>query len=385
MLYDVCVVGGGLSGLLASCLLAHRGFSVLLVERNDLQNMQNTTHTTAIAHGNIALLRDLGLWQIAGQEAGKIDTIAVSDRNDDHPVFFASTELGIESMGYVLHNRHLMKSMLDQLQALDKVTICDNVSKVDVDRQINNVYNFAITLKDKGSYQSKALFVADGTNSMLAKRFNFSCCSHDYQQTALVFNIRHEHPHLNIAAEKFMSYGPIATLPLQGQHDSAVVWTQSRDVVLELKEHDLGVWRHLLHKHLPDWLGDIEITSTPQYYPLKLLLRYPAVKDNVYLIGSSLRSIHPLAGQAFNVVMRDLALLCSEDIIDQEGRMVNKAKYFMQLCSDGLSMTAVTHSINSIFAADFLGSKLARGLGLSFVRHVDPLRRCIASYAAGCG
>lgn len=381
MLYDIGIVGGGLSGLLASCLLARRGLSVLLMERKDLYGDRQSLHTTAIAYSNIALLHDLGLWDTASQQAGRIDTIAVSSRSDENTLFLTSDEIGIEAMGYVMYNRYFVQAMVDKLCNLTGVTMLDNVAEMQIDDQVNEVHRFSINLGKHGLFRSKAIFVADGANSALAEKFAFRCYGHDYQQLALVFNVRHDNPHMNVAAEKFMPYGPLATLPLQDPYHSAVVWTQHKDMALDLRARDNAFLHEVMRNHIPDWLGKTDVISKPQYHPLKLLMRYPAVRDGIYLIGSSLRSIHPLAGQAFNVIMRDLVLLCSAGVMDQNCHMINKKKYFMQLGKDGLAMAAVTHLINSVFSAN--GFSLIRDLGLMTMRNIDPLRKLMIRRAVG--
>jgi len=376
MKYDVCIVGGGLSGILTAALLSERGFKIAVVENGSFDDKISGSdpRTIAISHGNVDVFDQLGIRNEIIRDSGIIKTIEIWDRSEMN-ITYNARDVNIDGMGYVVYNTTLYKSLL---KILNK-----NGTKL-IDNAVHTVINkvdqgpFEIHIAKDNIFSAKLLIISDGTNSATADKFGFKKYSWNYNQIASVFEIDHESAHCNTAVEKFESYGPIACLPLHNQYRSAVVWTQTKEMNHTLKDLNSDELSNVLQYHIPRWYNMKEISTKPSYFPFHLTIRTPATKNNIALVGNCLHTIHPIAGQGFNVIMRDIKLLCQnirdECLIDSKYNCI----YY-----DAGSMAAATHLINYGFMIDIVGSSFIRKIGMKMLDNIDSIKSRMIKHASG--
>jgi 2-octaprenyl-6-methoxyphenol hydroxylase len=208
-----------------------------------------------------------------------------------------------------------------------------------------------------------------------------------YRQTAIVCVVRHEKPHQGVAVEHFRAAGPFAILPMQGNR-SSIVWTEEeREAPLLLALDDKSFARQLASR-FGDFLGRVVPEPGRWSYPLALIQAERYAAQRLALIGDAAHVIHPIAGQGWNLGVRDIAAL-AELLVDAHrlGLDLGSAdllrRYERWRRFDSLTLTTVTDGLNRLFANDFPPLKLARDLGLAAVNHAPGLKRFFMRHAMG--
>ena len=131
----------------------------------------------------------------------------------------------------------------------------------------------------------------------------------NYQQKAIVFNIKHQKPHQDIAYEKFLRGGPLAILPLKDQHHSSIVWIapdKDAEAILEMDEEN---FTHQLNKKMENCLGEIFVVSQKFSYPLIMVEAQKFYHERMLLVGDASCGVHPIAGQGLNLGLGGIKIL----------------------------------------------------------------------------
>jgi len=228
---------------------------------------------------------------------------------------------------------------------------------------------------------------ADGKNSFCRSNAGIGVKGWDYGQTAIVCTIGHTQPHNGLALEHFLPGGPFAVLPMNGNR-SSIVWAEKEARIAHYMALSDKAFIAELKERMGDWLGDVHLIGNRFSYPLSLqhAERYTAAR--LALVGDAAHAIHPVAGQGFNMGVRDVAAL-AEAIVDYArlGLDVGSApvleRYARWRRADNLSMMAGTDGLVRLFSNDIRPIKRARQLGLAAVEKLPPLKRFFMRHAMG--
>ena len=338
--YDVALVGTGLSGSLLAIALAESGYRVLVCDRRPIQQQGVDTASVrtgdagpdrrgiAIAPSTRSLLMRFGLWDDDALEAQPIQAIRVltSRAVQGYSPFFLhfgaaqqptrSTET---SGGHIVPYYALATRLSERLHGLEttgKLTIRDNVSLGTPQSGRHDV-----ELRAEGSNELIAradlCMALDGKTSAIRRRLGLHHLHLDYRQTAMNLTISHELEHEGLALEVFPPGGPFAVLPLRGKR-SAIVWTESTRRAKDICELIPEAFRDLLQARVGDWLGRVEVESKVQAWLLSLRVATRILSGRVLLAGDAAHAIHPVAGQNFNLAVRDFSALL--DVLDDQRR-----------------------------------------------------------------
>jgi len=386
---DIIVAGGGLGGSLAALALAHQGFSVCLI---DAAPRASTTlpdfdgRTTALAYASTRLFRHLGLWDDLAADAGPINDILVTDgrpadrfRKGEQAagfLHFDSSELAEETpLGWIVENRRLRQVMNAALEARETIRVIAPATLGAVETGPASV---TVPLDTGETLTGSLLIAADGRRSPLRERAGIRTLNWSYPQTGIVCTVAHEKDHLGIAQEFFLPSGPFAILPMTGNR-SSLVWTEKADRAgsfLALSDED---FISEIEKRFGPYLGALSLEGPRWFYPLAFHLATKFYGERMALVGDAAHGIHPIAGQGFNLGVKDVGALC--DVLSEHrgagldiGHGTALAQYDRWRQFDSASLAFGTDVLNRLFSNDNPALRLVRSTGMGLVNKVDPLR-----------
>jgi len=199
--------------------------------------------------------------------------------------------------------------------------------------------------------------------------------------------VHHEVPHHGIAQEHFLPAGPFAILPMT-ENRSSIVWTERNDLAPAILALDNEAFADELRRRFGHFLGRIDIGPTRWSYPLSVVHSKRYIAPRLALAGDSAHAIHPIAGQGFNIGLRDVAAL-AEVIMDtlrlglDPGAMTALERYERWRKPDNMMMIGVTDILNRLFSNDITPLRIARDIGLAAVDQMPPLKKVFMRHAMG--
>jgi 2-octaprenyl-6-methoxyphenol hydroxylase len=386
--HDLIVVGGGLTGLALAAATAGVGLRTLLVEARPLQLRTGATfdgRVTAVAPASRTLFEGIGLWPEIGSHAEPIRDIRVREQSSPLEVHYDHRELGAP-LGHIVENQVLNRTLVRRVLELEGrgLDLRAPATVRGIDRSETSV---RLRLEGGETAAGSLLAACDGRRSTVRAAAGIPSEQLDYRQTGLVATFRHERPHDGGAIEQFYPSGPFAMLPMQGQR-SSIVWAAERALARTLIALDDDAFTDEVEDRFGERLGRLELVGPRFSYPLGLVRAARVTDRRLALAGDAAQAIHPIAGQGWNLGLRDVASL-AEVVVDaarlglDPGADDTLARYARWRRFDALTLVAITDGLNRLFANDVLPVRLARELGLGAVDRLPPLKRLFMSHAAG--
>lgn len=383
MVYDVIISGGGLLGLIAAIGLSNNSISVAVIEKNILPRVIDDNRAFAISQGSKKILEKLGIWQLIENEAEPILDICILDGNSPVTVHYDHKIVGSEPMGYVVDNSIIWNAINDNF--LNKLNVYSSRSY----KTISCDSGYAEVTLDNGQELISSLFIcAEGKHSKIPELFSIPVVKFNYKQSSMVFNVKHELHHQNLAVERFFPGGPFAILPMKGGYASSIVWTENSEIVKMLMNLTEQEFITELAKRFGAYLGKIELEGKRKFYPLSFAFVKKIYKDRALIIGDAAHSIHPVAGQGLNLGMRDVEAVITR-ITNAKAtgidigssyllRNISRERYF-----DNFTMALATDGLNRIFSNRIFCVEALRNLGLVAVENSNFLKKRFIRHAMG--
>jgi 2-octaprenyl-6-methoxyphenol hydroxylase len=389
---DVVVLGGGLVGLSTAAALGQAGLAVIAVDREKTAVAAADPFDgrgSAIAWGSAQALRGIGLWPMLEPHAAPIEEIRVSDGDSKLFLHYDHEQVGGNPLGYIIENRFTRRALYARLAALPSVALLAPAHAVRVERSATRV---SVGLADGREIRARLVIAADGRESPTRKAAGIGVMRWSYHQTGIVCSIAHEKPHRGMAHERFLPAGPFAVLPLPdsetGEHRSSIVWTERDELVPAMMAlSDTQFAQEIAHR-FGDSLGAIAVAGPRWAYPLSLLQADRYTDLRLALAGDAAHVMHPIAGQGFNLGLRDVAAL-AECVVDAHrlGLDIGAAdvleRYARWRRFDTMTLLAVTDGLVRLFSNDIAPLRLARDLGLGVVQQLPALKRFFMRHAMG--
>lgn len=384
--FEVVVVGGGMVGLSLALGLAGAGVPVALIERAKLSDMAAATFDgrgSAVAAGSQRILDGLGLWDGLADEAEPILEIRVADGTSPLFLHYDHKEIGDGPLGWIVENAVTRRALAaaagkSNLQVYDGAELAECNFGDDA---------AVLDLADGRQIAARLVVAADGRNSPLREAAGIDAVRWRYPQTGIVCAVHHELPHNGIAQEHFLPAGPFAILPMT-QNRSSIVWTERNDLAPDILALDDDAFAAELGERFGSFLGKIEVGPTRWSYPLSVVHAKRYIAPRLALAGDAAHAIHPIAGQGFNIGLRDVAAL-AEVIIDtlrlglDPGTMTALERYERWRKPDNMMMIGVTDILNRLFSNDIPPVRIAREVGLAAVDRATPLKKIFMRHAMG--
>lgn len=396
MRQDVLIIGGGMVGLALGIVLARAGIATALVDRaprSVLDDPRRDGRASAIALASSRILAGTGCWSGAAPERQPILDIRVSDGDSRLHLHYDHREVGDQPFGWIVENTLLRRGLLAAAEATPGLTLFLETRVESLVREREAARAVLLGAGDERRMVQAALVVAaDGRNSALRQDAGIRSIAWSYRQSALVCTVSHEFPHDAVAHERFLPPGPLAMLPMtddaEGRHRSSVVWTERPADAAAMMAMDDAAFARELQRRFGNWHGRLAVQGGRWCYPLGLLQATRLTDRRLALVGDAAHAIHPIAGQGFNLGLRDVAEL-AEAVVEAHrlgldpGTSDVLAGYERRRQVDATTMAAVTDGLNRLFTLDVAPVPLVRRLGLAAVGRVPPLKRLLMRHAMG--
>ncbi|OUY06906.1 2-octaprenyl-6-methoxyphenyl hydroxylase [Acinetobacter populi] len=316
----VIIVGGGMVGLSLALMLAKCNIQVTLLEAitypDEAVNQDIPYHSSfdarnsALSRRSVQIYQELGLWDKLQQHATPILQVHISEQGSFGKAKLVNTEEKVESFGQVIENAWLGRVLLREAQQNALIQLIDGVSVSALHQDAEQVYLTATQAEKTLNLVSKLVIAADGRDSFCRQALGIGVEVHDYDQVAIVTTVQTSKPHQQIGFERFSPLGPLALLPLPGEYRRSVVWPVKKGTEQEwLGEQNDQHFLDALQQTYGDRAGKFEKTGKRFCYPLSQVLAHQQVSGRVVLMGNAAHTIHPVAGQGFNLCLRDAHVL----------------------------------------------------------------------------
>ena len=384
--YDLIIVGGGMVGATLAIALSGHGLKLALVEAAPLEVERVPNYddrAIALSHGAQRIFGALDLWPAMQPHAEPIRRIHVSEQGGFGFAHLDAREEDVPALGQVITARNLGAVLLQHLDRLEDV---DLIAPARVRWVSVNEESAHIGL-EKGELKARLLVAADGGNSFVREQLCFETLRREYHQSAVVANLTPSKPHQDVAYERFTANGPVALLPMRDDH-CALVWTVADSQLEEILSLDDTAFLQRIQSIFGWRLGRFRKVGRRQGYPLGQLWVKESVKPRAAVIGNAAHTLHPVAGQGFNLGIRDLAAL-AEVVIEavrqgeDPGSQAVLEGYEQWRRKDQQQVARITDSLVRIFSNRLAPLRLGRNLGLLGVELCPPLRHRIAHAAMG--
>lgn len=385
---DVIIIGGGIVGLTFANVIADQGILVSLVEVQDPAKQNHDKfdgRCTSVAHSSVKLFEKIGIWKGLKKYAGPIKEIYVTDT--DSPVFlhFGEEETSSRAMGYMVENRYIRKALHKKITGHKNINYLAPAKY----KKIEYGNHFVkVELEDGRELEAKLLVACDGRNSKIREECGIQTVNADYNQSGIVCAVEHEQEHSQVAQERFLPSGPFAILPMKDQHQSALVWTEKKELAPGFVEMSKGDFEKEVEKRFSGYLGSVKLIGDRWCYPLALTFAKKYSSKRMCLLGDSCHAIHPIAGQGLNLSWRDVDALSRLIIetknlgLDIGGDTVLK-EYQSLRKRDNLLMIAATDTLTRLFSNNVTSLKIARRTGLALVNKFPRLKKRFVTHAMG--
>jgi 2-octaprenyl-6-methoxyphenol hydroxylase len=372
---DIAIIGGGPVG--AALALALRGskLKVCVLEARPANSASVDARALALSYGSRLLLDRLGVWD-ALREVTTIRTIHISQKKSFGRAVLRAEEMNVPELGYVLPYTTLQDTLTDALQHSDVASIY-GASVTQLQAEANHA---AIGYQLNGmerTLHARLAVVADG-GKLLAHQFPPEV--HDYGQSALITHITCSVPQADTAFERFTPQGPLALLPFQSGYE--LVWTASLQVAQEMLAWGDAKFLRELQQHFGDRVGEFLTLGKRTCFPIRLKhAPHLSPLPHTILLGNAAQMLHPVAGQGFNLGLRD-AWELSQVILDAApealGAEAMLAAYCSQRRTDREAVTHFTDGLVRLFSNDLPVLSAGRAAALTALDCLPFVKKFVA-------
>lgn len=390
--YDLLIAGGGLVGGALALALEPLGLRIGLIEpisETDRERAPQGDRALALSRQSVQTLKSLGLLTAEEDDASAIRRIHVSDRGHFGKVHLEAADCGVDRLGQVVRARRLEKDLSDRLreQASLEVFCPARILSLASSRE-----EVLVSLRDDQGdrvLSAPLLVAADGAQSSVRGLLGIQQDQRDYEQTALVTEVTVGQDPQGTAFERFTPDGPLALLPL-GPKRCSVVWTLAKTRAEQVLLENEAQQTQTLQEAFGHWLGPLRLAQGLTAFPLRLIQAKTMVEGRVVLIGNAMHTLHPVAGQGFNLGLRDAMVLADHLATHRQlkgdlGDPAFLGRYARSREKDLKTVVRFTDGLVQLFSIDRGPLVAGRTLALMTLDRLPFIKRRLMGRAMGYG
>ncbi|USD38107.1 2-octaprenyl-6-methoxyphenyl hydroxylase [Ferrimonas sp. SCSIO 43195] len=394
---DIAIVGGGMAGTTLALALAQQEFSpageaprrwrVALIEARPVSDTDHPgfdSRAIALAHGSVQHYQQLGLWPLLAGGAAAIDRIHVSDRGHWGQVRMSAAEQGVDALGQVVELERVGPVLHRALADTEVQLYCpDQLASMSQHRDYCE-----LSLTSGQTLKAGLVVAADGGTSRVRQHLNLPLQRSDYEQVAVIANVRMANVG-STAFERFTDEGPLALLPMSDGRYS-LVWVRSQPQAERILQLSDAAFAAELQRAFGFRLGAVEQVGKRASYPLALQRVSKPVHHRVVLIGNAAQTLHPIAGQGFNLGLRDVMTLSQRLQLSLQqqadpGAFSVLDDYWCARQADVERTVSLTNGLVKLFSNNNPVLQVGRNLGLMAMDWMPTLAQGLVSQTMGQG
>ena len=383
---DIVIAGGGPVGAVLAHALAPMAGSLRILQVDEVP--PGDDRPIALSWGSRLILERLGLW--TGLPTTPIRQVHVSQRGGFGRTLIQAEDHGVDALGYVVSHRELVAALpRQQVVPTRKGLVREWTAGSNNANNAGGEDHITISI-DGETLRTRLLILADGAHGRDRTLDKMPLAGHEkvkaYDQSAVVCEVMSEHPHRNMAWERFTPEGPIALLPFRDRH--GLVWTSRTETAEKLMALDENAFVSELQAAFGRRLGNFRNIGTRGVFPLTLRVRKAAAQPHLVTIGSAAQTLHPVAGQGLNLALRDVWELAQQITDSADAHPDNPAadigstafaqRYAKARSLDRNVMVRITDGMIGAFGVQLPFASVLRGAGLAFFDSVPPARRLLS-------
>ncbi|HEY0963901.1 MAG TPA: 2-octaprenyl-6-methoxyphenyl hydroxylase [Pseudomonadales bacterium] len=400
--YDIVIVGAGMVGASLALALTHgqrTSLRLLLVEASAMHTQSQPeqpgfdARSTVLSAGTVDYLRELGLWDALRNDATAIERIHVSDQGRFGTVRLDAAEVHVPALGHVVENATLGRALNAALLAEPAIELCAPVTVAALQPDEAGMRMQLESAAENTSITAALVVLAEGGRSNLPAQLGIVHRHRAYGQSAVIANVAFTEPHRHVAYERFTPKGPLALLPLQdrdGCHRAALVWTHPEAEAAAILALDDAAFLARLQQDFGGRVGSFTRVGKRALYPLALQTADEQIRPGLVLLGNVAHTLHPVAGQGFNLALRDAMVLAANvrnSVRQQQnpGAFTRLQQYRQAVQQDQSYTIAFSDYMTRLFSSTNRSLALVRQFGMASIDLLPPLKQRFSRQAMGLG
>lgn len=394
---DIVIVGGGMVGISLALLMAHKNpaWRITLIESFPLQpkalrlyQSSFDARSTALSAGSRQILESCGLWEPLSKHVTAIRQVHVSDKGHFGGSIIGAQDHGLDSVGYVVENAWFGNVLAAALTDFPSISL---IAPARVNTARARAAGYELSLDDGRTLDTALLVLADGAQSQLREQLGIAVERQSYGQHAIVANVSSDRRHRGVAYERFTAEGPVALLPLGESDDSStmvLIWTRPSAEVAELLECEDAVFLQRLQAQFGYRQGHFMRVGERFSYPLELSVAKEQIRRSLAVVGNAAHFLHPVAGQGFNLALRDCQALTDTLVQAAKsglplGELRVLEDYLQKQARDQELTIRLSDGFVRGFSSTSPGKALLRNLGLLALDLLPPAKGLLARQTMG--
>ena len=387
---EILIIGAGPVGCTLAALLGKAGIECTLLNTTAGAAAKTDSgpdpRALALTHASVRILQNFALWrQLPEERIGHFSAMQVWDENGTGRVEFNSAELCESRLGHIVEQTLIQTGLDKVIAALPAVTVHTDLVVLELSKQDDKI---TIALNDGRRLSAGLIVAADGVHSQVRELAGIEYKIHDYGQSAMACVVHTSLPHEHIARQRFLTHGPLAFLPMAESNQCGIVWSTLPEHAQHLLNSEESAFKTELQQAFDHTLGEVVACGPRVVFPLKRAQAKCYCQDRLALVGDAAHSVHPLAGQGFNLGLLDAASLFEViqaakqrhkdagtlPVLRRYERWRKGENYFMMMAFEGFKY---------LFENQSRPVPQLRNAGMHAFNHLPPLKQKVMRWAMG--
>lgn len=387
--FDITIIGTGIMGLATACALGNTSLKIAVVDNKkitiDLPD-QPCIRASAINISSQHYFAKIGIWEalLDSERVLTFNEISVREKSGFAALDAHSKDYHYANLGHIIENDLMIKVLYEKALSYSNISFFSHR----VNCLSSQPDKIVMQLTDHSRLTAKLVVAADGANSWVRESVGMKLWQYHYRHHAIMATVSSEKFHNACARQLFYSDGVIAFLPLWQPNLSCLVWSAKSREATDLHCTESAIFSKRLTEMTSGWLGQCQLASRRDYFPLTARYVPEFIQHRLILIGDASHTIHPLAGQGANLGLRDSVQLTNtiKRLYKEEvdiGLKPHWREYQFARHKDVLMMLAGMQSIETLFDGQFVLKKWFRAIGMNMVNHMPVIKKRLLKYALG--